>query len=87
MAASTKAIKNLGSLVFGGVLLLIGLIASFYREQGRVIGFVNNAYIYSYSYPFQTVGIILSLVGIIFVGLGLFYSPRKTRDLPPPPVF
>jgi hypothetical protein len=50
-----------------------GLIAVFYPVQGRAIGFINNAYVYSYSYPFQTVGIILILVGIVFVGLGLFY--------------
>jgi vacuolar-type H+-ATPase subunit I/STV1 len=76
-----KAIKNLGSLIFGAVLLLIGLVASFYESRQYVYG---ETYI-SHGYPYQTVGIILILVGIVFVGLGLFYSPRKTNDLPPPP--
>lgn len=73
-----KATRNLGSLIFGAILLLIGLVASFYNYRG-------GYYPYEYYYPYQTVGIILILVGIVFVGLGLFYSPGKTNDLPPPP--
>jgi hypothetical protein len=81
MTAPMKVIKNLGSLIFGAVLLIIGLIASFYESRQYVYG---GTYI-SHGYPYQTVGIILIVVGIVFVGLGLFYSPRKTNDLPPPP--
>jgi hypothetical protein len=76
-----KAIKNLGSLIFGAVLLLIGLVASFYESRQYVYG---GTYI-SHGYPYQTVGIILILVGIVFVGLGLFYESRKTTNLPQPP--
>jgi vacuolar-type H+-ATPase subunit I/STV1 len=81
MATPTRAIKNLGSLIFGAVLLLIGLVASFYNSGEGIYGGKG----YSNFYPYQTIGIILILIGIVFVGLGLFYSPRKINDLPPPP--
>ena len=83
MTAPMKAIKNLGSLIFGAFLLLIGLVASFYNS-----GYNSSYYPYEWiskGYPYQTIGIILTVVGIVFVGLGLFYSPRKTNELPPPP--
>jgi len=62
-------IKNKGLVLFGVILLLIGLVASFYPE---------TYYGYVLRYPYQTVGIILLLAGIVFIALGFFYSPRKT---------
>ena len=81
MTAPMKAIKNLGSLIFGAVLLLIGLVASSYESRYY---FSDGSYL-SHGYPYQTIGIVLIVAGLIFVGLGLFYSPRKTNTLPPPP--
>jgi hypothetical protein len=75
-----KAIKNLGSLIFGAILLLIGLVAYFYQAEH----WYSSDYWVSLGYPYQTIGIILIVAGIVFVGLGLFYSPRKTNNLPPP---
>jgi O-antigen/teichoic acid export membrane protein len=75
MTAPMKAIKNLGSLIFGVVLLVIGLVASFY-ESSTYSNYYNR-YEPNGMYPYQTVGIVLILVGIVFVGLGLFYSPRR----------
>jgi uncharacterized membrane protein HdeD (DUF308 family) len=63
--------KNKGLIVFGIVLLIIGLVASFYKDP----------YYYK-DYPYQTIGIVLVIAGILFVALGFLYSPRKT---PPPP--
>ena len=80
MTAPMKAVKNLGSLIFGVVLLVIGLVASFY-ESSTYSNYYNR-YEPNGMYPYQTVGIVLILVGIIFVGLGLFYSPRKTPSPP-----
>lgn len=77
MTAPTKGIKNIGSLIFGAILLLIGLIASFYEAS---LYYSDGTYRSSGGYPYQTVGIVLILVGIVFVGLGLFYSPRKTES-------
>jgi hypothetical protein len=72
-------IKNKGLLLFGIILLVVGLVASFYQEQH---------YVYHVGYqtvtPYQSVGIILAIAGIIFVALGFFYpsqrpsSPQKT---------
>ena len=75
MTTPTKATKNLGSLIFGIILLLIGLAVSFYNSGA---GYYGGGNYYHSFYPYQTVGIILILVGVVFVGLGLFYSPRKT---------
>jgi len=63
----TKALKNWGSLLFGVALLIIGLFASFYNSKAEW-------------YPYQIVGVILIFIGIIFVGLALFYSPKETKD-------
>jgi uncharacterized membrane protein YidH (DUF202 family) len=64
--------RNKGLLVFGIVLLAIGLALSLYQV---------NRY-YELTYPYQTIGMFLVIAGIVFVALGFLYSPRKT---PPPP--
>jgi drug/metabolite transporter (DMT)-like permease len=64
--------RNKGLLVFGIVLLAIGLALSLYQVR-----FYENL-----TYPYQTIGIVLIIAGILFVALGFLYSPRKT---PPPP--
>jgi hypothetical protein len=77
MTVSTKAVKNLASLIFGIVLSIMGLVASLYpvtQNNYQGINYVNNVS----TYPYQTVGIVLIVIGLIFVGLGLFYSPPKT---------
>ena len=61
--------RNEGLIVFGIILLIIGLFASFYETD-------------YYDYPYQTLGIILSIAGIIIVVLGFLYPSRRT---PPPP--
>jgi hypothetical protein len=53
---------------FGIILLVIGLFASFYRES---IAFSGTEYA-----PFQLVGIVLDVGGIISVALGLLYPSR-----------
>jgi len=76
MTTETKGIeiKNLGVLAFGIILLLIGLVASFYPER---------YYSVTVRYPYQNIGIVLVVAGIIFVALGFFYSPRKTEPIKP----
>ena len=69
--------RNKGLIIFGIVLLGIGLFASFYSEQkypGAVTPFDLER-----TYPYQSVGILLDVAGIIFVALGLLLPlPRKT---------
>ena len=69
------------ALIFGIVLLIVGLVAASYSIV-LVPGY-DSTVATVYSYPYQTVGIVLIIAGVIFAGLGLFYSPQKTNNLPP----
>ena len=51
--------KNVGALIFGILLLIAGIALSVYRT-----GPIPELY----AYPYQTVGIILIVVGVIFAG-------------------
>jgi hypothetical protein len=77
--------RNKGLVIFGTILLAIGLFASFYQVKqfgprpssgenpgGPLAG-------WQIIYPYQNVGIILLIAGIIFVALGFLYSLHKTR--------
>jgi uncharacterized membrane protein len=67
-------IKSQGLLLIGIVLLLTGLVASFYKE-----GPVGEQ---PFS-PYQSIGIALVLVGMLCVVLGFFYplsGGRETRQ-------
>lgn len=66
------AIGNKGLLIFGIILLLIGLGASFYYESKSIFGVE-----YQRIYPYQSIGMVLVLAGIVFIGIGFFYSPRR----------
>mgnify|MGYP007042397627 CR=1 FL=1 len=70
-------IKNKGLLIFGAILLVTGLVASFYKETHHIYGVGDVVVI-----PYQTLGIVLVLAGIIFVALGFLYPSQRT---PPPP--
>jgi hypothetical protein len=72
LQAPKKAV-NVGSLIFGAVMLLVGLSAYFYELR-----YYYNTYgDYTSSYPYQALGIILTLTGIAFIGLGLFYKSKS----------
>jgi uncharacterized membrane protein len=74
--------KNKGLIIFGIILLLIGLVAYFYPQiRYYESGYYKGEEI-SRTYPYQNLGMVLVLAGIIFIALGFLYSPRKT---PPPP--
>lgn len=65
-------IKNKGILIFGIILLLIGLGASFYYESKSIFGIE-----YQRTYPYQNIGMVLIVVGGLLLALGVLYSPRK----------
>jgi hypothetical protein len=74
--------RNIGLILFGMTLLVIGLYASFY--ENKYYSNYDQRWI-SYSppqLPYQGVGIILIIAGITLSAVGLFYPSRKT--LPPP---
>jgi vacuolar-type H+-ATPase subunit I/STV1 len=60
--------RNKGLIVFGIILLIIGLVASFYRDP-------------VFKYPYQTFGIILSVAGIMIVVLGFLYPSHRTDGM------
>lgn len=79
MAAETQGtrIRSRGLLLVGVLLLLIGLVASFYREM-RDVGVGEEPFS-----PYQSIGIVLVLVGILCIVLGVFYplsGARETRQ-------
>jgi len=74
----TLGIKNKGLMLFGIIFLVIGLVASFYE----IATWFDHEEIIKREYPYQTIGIMLDLVGIVFIALGFFYPMQKT---PPPP--
>ena len=73
MTMEKLGIKNKGLLLFGIILLVIGLVASFYQEQHYVshVGYQTVT-------PYQSVGIMLDLVGIVFIALGFVYPLQRT---------
>ena len=62
----------------GILLVLIGLVASFYKETQYVSPVGEQPFT-----PYQSIGIVLVLVGILFIVLGFFYplsGARETRQ-------
>jgi len=76
MTAETKGIeiKSKEMLILGIILLLIGLVTSLYYESKTIFGVE-----YMRTYPYQSIGIVLVLVGAVFIALGFLYPPRKTE--------
>jgi uncharacterized membrane protein len=67
--------RNEGLVIVGVVLLVIGLFASFYKVT-HTVGQAPAAVIPQISYPYQSVGIILLVVGIIFIASGFLLHLR-----------
>jgi vacuolar-type H+-ATPase subunit I/STV1 len=68
---------NKGLVIFGIILLAIGLFASFYQVTQRVGQppmLVEDQIIT----PYQNIGIISLVAGIILIATGFLYPPRKT---------
>jgi hypothetical protein len=70
--------RNKGLVIFGIVLLAIGLFASFYKVTKRV-GQAPAIVLAQISYPYQNIGIVLVIIAIVFLGLGLLCPFNRTR--------
>ena len=71
MATQGTGIKNKALLLIGIILLVIGVVLSLYKEDlGTSGGIMRTAY------PYQIIGIVLAVAGIVLMVLGFFYSPR-----------
>jgi hypothetical protein len=68
-------VMNKKLLVFGCILLAIGLIAYFYREN--FVGSSGHIYEGDYVYPYQTMGMILTMTGIVLTALSLVLPENK----------
>jgi len=79
--------RNKRVAISGIILLAIGLIASFYHATKTVFptnpGPPQPIQTIDEGYPYQTMGIMLNLIGIVCIVLGFLYSPWKT--IPPSP--
>ncbi|MGD0646041.1 MAG: hypothetical protein ABSA75_14140 [Candidatus Bathyarchaeia archaeon] len=64
-------------MIFGIILLAIGLFASFYFAKG-----LNTAGYSTTVYPYQNIGILLDGAGIICIVLWLLYPPQKIIPAP-----
>lgn len=78
MATGTSGIeiKNKGLLLLGIILLVIGLAAYLYQDK-------TSPFRSEWSYPYQTLGLVLTFAGIIFIALGFLYPLQRTPPLPP----
>jgi hypothetical protein len=68
---------NSGIVAGGILLLLVGLVASFYYESKTIFGIE-----YMRTYPYQNAGIALIVAGAILIGFGAIYSSQKTAQQP-----
>lgn len=75
-------INNIGLISFGIIVLVIGLIASFYPQVETFTTSWGEVWEVGRNYPYQNIGLILVIVGIIFVGIG-YSSQNHTRFLFP----
>jgi vacuolar-type H+-ATPase subunit I/STV1 len=76
--------RNKGFVIVGVVLLVIGLFASFYKVT-HTVGQAPAAVIPQISYPYQIVGVILLVAGIIFSALGLILRQKAKQKILSPP--
>jgi uncharacterized membrane protein len=74
-------IKNKGLFIIGIIFLAIGLVASFYHATQTYYGLHGEPIQVNRGYPYQTVGIILTVAGIVLLALGFLYSSASTVSL------
>ena len=74
--------KN-GLLVFGIILLLAGVVASVYPEVKTLDIPYGQTIEISRTYPYQNLGIILVVSGIILSVIGFFYVTQKRETASP----
>jgi uncharacterized membrane protein YidH (DUF202 family) len=74
--------RKKGLIIFGIILLAIGLFASFYHVTRHIL-IGDHPDGEETIYPLRNVGIVLMIAGIIFLVLGFLYSQRETPQPPP----
>jgi hypothetical protein len=79
--------RNKRLAISGIILLAMGLVASFYHATRTIYptnpGPPQPIQTIDEGYPYQTIGIMLDLIGIVCIALGFLYSLQKTLRLSP----
>jgi uncharacterized membrane protein len=75
---SSLGIRYIGLFLFGIVLLVTGLVASYYQVT-QLVGQPPFLVTWQKVYPYRNVGAILLVVGIIFMTFG-FLFPKKMKQ-------
>ena len=75
-------IRNKGFLLFGIILFIIGLAASFYQQTKTELQWNPDTHEWTnvsvpIGYPYQGIGAVLVIAGIVFIALGFLYPIRK----------
>ena len=70
---------NEASVILGIIFLVAGAIASFYQVT-QLVGEPPFVVTLQTSYPYQGIGIVLFVAGVIFIGLGLNALPKVLSD-------
>jgi vacuolar-type H+-ATPase subunit I/STV1 len=73
--------RKKGLIIFGIILLAIGLFGSFYNVTRHIL-IGDHPDGEETIYPLRNVGIALIVAGIIFPALGFLYSQRETPQPP-----
>ena len=81
MATRTSSLgtRNIGLLLVGVALFAIGLFASFYKVTHDV-GQPPAAVIPQIVYPYQSVGIILLVAGIVLIASGFLFQSQRVQQ-------
>ncbi len=72
-------IKHKGFVLLGIILLVIGLVAAFYEKRELISQEYPSEGTYSAGYPYQNLGIVLTVIGIVFIAVGFIYPPKKAE--------
>jgi drug/metabolite transporter (DMT)-like permease len=74
---SSLGIRNIGLFLMGILFFVIGLVASFYSNPSYP-DFSRT------EYPYQSIGVLLVVAGIVFIALGFLLPQRIMQKISPP---
>jgi uncharacterized membrane protein len=62
----------------GVLLLIVGIVLSVYPETYAFRDFFGNPVtVQTGRYPYQAIGIVVTLIGVVFIVLGIFVRPTQ----------
>jgi hypothetical protein len=73
--------RNMELLVFGTILLGIGIGACLYPHYTLYGHATQYTYFGTITYPYQVFGTFIVVAGIVFIALGFLYPSRKRQPV------